>query len=119
MKQSFESLEIWQKSFALAKILWKVFYDKDFRNYSFQDQIMRATISISNNIAEWGDRWSAKDYVKFLYIAKWSAAEVKNMLYIAHEFSYISSEQKESLIDMITIIIAQIGKFIQYLKSKT
>ncbi|HBB04034.1 TPA: hypothetical protein DCZ39_04010 [Patescibacteria group bacterium] len=29
-----------------------IFYDKSFRNYSFQDQIMRASQSVSNNIAE-------------------------------------------------------------------
>ncbi|NCO98336.1 four helix bundle protein [bacterium] len=33
-----------------------IFYNKDFRNRSFQDQIMRAGISIANNIAEGNER---------------------------------------------------------------
>lgn len=118
MKQSFENLEIRQKSFELAKELWIIFYNKDFKNYSFQDQIMRATLSISNNIAEGNDRGSAKDYIKFLYIAKWSAAEVKNMIYISEIFNYITTEQKETYIEQLSTIINQIWKFIQYLKSK-
>ena len=63
MKQQFENLEIWKLSFELWKELAIIFYDGWFRNYSLQDQIMRASISISNNIAEWNDRWSAKDFI--------------------------------------------------------
>jgi four helix bundle protein len=48
----FEDLEIWQIAQENTKILSKIFYDKNFKNYSFQDQIMRASISVSNNIAE-------------------------------------------------------------------
>jgi hypothetical protein len=46
MKQSFENLEVRKHSFELAKQAGMVFYDKDFPNKSFQDQIMRAVLSI-------------------------------------------------------------------------
>jgi four helix bundle protein len=52
MKKTFEELEIWKLSFDLGKELGLIFYKPDFRNYSFQDQLMRAVISVSNNIAE-------------------------------------------------------------------
>ncbi len=86
MKKWFEELDVWKNAFELAKDMWKIFYDKEFRNRWFQDQIMRAVISISNNIAEWNDRWSAKDFMKFLFISKGSCAEVRSMLYLAHEY---------------------------------
>lgn len=69
---------------------------------------MRATLSISNNIAEGNDRGSAKDYIRFLYISKGSAAEVKSMLYVAESFGYISNEQKEIYIEKVSSIINQL-----------
>ncbi len=118
MKQQFENLEIWKLSFELWKELAIIFYDGWFRNYSFQDQIMRASISISNNIAEWNDRWSAKDFIKFLTIAKSSAAEVRNMIYFAFELKYISIEQKESFLLKLTTISVKIANLIHYLKQR-
>lgn len=117
MKWSFEELEVWKKSFLLWKELGQIFYHTWFKNYSFQDQIMRSTLSISNNIAEWNDRWSNKDFVKFLFIAKASAAETKNMIYFAYEFGYIDNTQKQYYIDKLSTIMNQLWKFIQYLKT--
>jgi len=52
MKSSFEELNVWKNANTLAKVLGAIFYNPNFKNYSFQDQIMRACISISNNITE-------------------------------------------------------------------
>lgn len=46
---------------------------------------MRATLSISNNIAEGFERETAKEFTRFLYIARGSAGEVRSMLYIAKD----------------------------------
>lgn len=93
MAARFEELEIRQLSRKLTEDLGKIFYNETFRNWSFQDQIMRACISISNNIAEWRERSSNKDFVHFLYYAKWSCGEVRSMLYSALDFWYINQEQ--------------------------
>lgn len=119
MKKSFEEMEVWQSAYQLWKDLWIVFYHESFRNYGFQDQIMRAVISITNNIAEWSNRSSAKDFAKFLFISKWSCAEVQSMLYFAHDFWYISAEQKDNFISQTQSIINQLGKFISYLRTKS
>lgn len=52
MAEKFENLEVRILSRQLVHYLGKIFYHKDFRNWSFQDQIMRACISIGNNISE-------------------------------------------------------------------
>gem|GEM_PF-6099469 len=52
MAEKFEELVVRQLSRKLTENLGKIFYDVKFKNWSFQDQIMRACISISNNIAE-------------------------------------------------------------------
>ena len=52
-------------------------------DYGFKDQIQRASVSFSNNIAEGFDRGSSKEFIRFLYIAISSCREVKSMLYLS------------------------------------
>jgi four helix bundle protein len=51
-------------------LIYKLF--KNNKDFSFVSQIKRASISISNNIAEGFERMSNKEFVRFLYIAKGS-----------------------------------------------
>ena len=48
--------------------------------FSLRDQIERATVSISNNIAEGFERGTTQELLTFLYIARGSADEVHSML---------------------------------------
>src|SRR5271157_4004730 len=48
--------------------------------FSLRDQIERAAVSISNNIAEGFERGTTKELLTFLYIARGSAGEVRSML---------------------------------------
>lgn len=91
----FEDLEVRNLWMEMTTILSKIFYDSSFRNFSFQDQIMRACISITNNIAEWFESGSKKEFIKFLYYSKRSAWEVRSMFYIAKQLNYISEEEFE------------------------
>ena len=112
----FEDLEIWKLSIDLSKDLWKIFYNKDFKNYNFQDQIMRATISISNNIAEWYERNTNKEMKMFLYYAKWSCWEIISMLYLAKEFWYIDQNIFDKFYKNTITISVKINNFIKTLK---
>ncbi|OYU64728.1 MAG: hypothetical protein CFE22_17265 [Cytophagaceae bacterium BCCC1] len=47
---SFEDLLAWQKAQDIAELVYKNFYT--LRDFGFRDQICRASVSISNNIAE-------------------------------------------------------------------
>ncbi len=118
MKRSFEELDIWQLARALQKEIWMIFYDEWFKNYNFQSQIMRAVLSISNNIAEWNDKFTTKDKINFLFIAKWSAAEVRNMLYAAFDFWYISEIQLHDFLWKSTTLSVKIFNLITYLKTR-
>ena len=80
--QKFEDIIAWQKAQDFSVIIYSVFgLSKDF---GFKDQISRAAISISNNIAEGFDRSSDADFNRFLYIALGSCSEVRSMLYLAY-----------------------------------
>jgi len=86
--EKFEDIIAWQKSKELTLTLYKIF--KSSRDFQFKDQILRASLSIMNNIAEGYERKGDKELAKFLFIAKGSCGEVRSMLYLARELSYIS-----------------------------
>lgn len=62
--EKFEDIIAWQKANSFALKIYKLFNNS--RDYSFKDQIQRAAISISNNIAEGFERMGDKEFKKFL-----------------------------------------------------
>ena len=86
--ERFEELIAWQKSKELTILIYRLF--KNNKDLSFKDQIQRASISIMNNIAEGLERKSNRELMNFLYIAKGSCGEVRSMLCIANDLSYIT-----------------------------
>jgi four helix bundle protein len=79
--QRFEELPVWQASIDLAVRTYELTESPEFaRRHSFRDQIERAAVSVSNNIAEGFDRGTNPDLIHFLYIARGSTGEVRSML---------------------------------------
>ena len=64
----FEDILAWQKAKTLTKEIYLKFSDS--KDYSFKDQIQRASSSIMNNIAEGFERKSNNEFKYFLFIAK-------------------------------------------------
>lgn len=93
----FEDLIAWQKSQDLAVEIYQEF--DNLEDYGFKDQIRRAVVSISNNIAEGFDRKSTADFSRFLYYSISSASEIKSMLYLSIRLKYIPDEKARSLIN--------------------
>jgi four helix bundle protein len=92
--ERFEDLIVWQKSQDLAVVVYEIC--SNMKDFGFKDQICRASISMSNNIAEGFDRYSKKEFIRFLYIAKGSCAEVKSMAYLGQRLGYlVESKSKE------------------------
>ena len=94
--KKFEDLIAWQKAQQLCVAIYRKF--RDLSDYGFKDQITRASISISNNIAEGFDRKSNADFSRFLYFAIGSSSEVRSMLYLAQKIGYISDEEMANFI---------------------
>ena len=92
----FEDLIAWQKAQDFAVEIYSCFGES--KDWDFRNQICRAAVSISNNIAEGFDRSSNADFVRFLFNALGSASEVKSMIYLAKRLKYIDSEVEEKLL---------------------
>ena len=99
--KAFEDLDCWKESGKLAISVFETF--EHIKNYGFKDQICRAVVSISNNVAEGFERGSDKDFRKFLYIAKGSCGEVRSMLYLALKLNYINKDDFNLLLSLIHI----------------
>lgn len=95
--KSFEEIIAWQKGQELAVLIYGQF--GTIKDFGFKDQICRATVSISSNIAEGFGRSSDADFNRFLHIALGSCFEVKSMLYLAEKLSYINKETTIKLIN--------------------
>ena len=92
--QRFEDLEAWQIARELANQVYKITKQESVcRDFGFVDQIRRAAISIMNNIAEGFERGSNKDFVRFLFIARGSAGEVRSLLYLGLDQSYLTNSE--------------------------
>lgn len=95
--QKFEDIIAWQKAQDLSVDIYNAF--REIRDYSFRDQICRASVSVSNNIAEGFDRSSNADFTRFLYMAISSASETKSMIYLAERLNYLNGDKKKELIE--------------------
>jgi four helix bundle protein len=82
MKYSrFEDLPVWQDAIELAVRVFELTARPLFRRYrSVRDQLERASMSISNNIAEGFERGTTLETLTFLYISRGSAGETRSVL---------------------------------------
>lgn len=79
--ERFEDLPVWKAAIALAEKIYALTERQPFaRKHSMRDQIERAALSVSNNIAEGFERGTTPELLTFLYIARGSAGEVRSML---------------------------------------
>ena len=79
--QRFEDLPVWQEAIKLADEVYNMTECKGWKgSYSLRDQIERASLSVSNNIAEGFESGTTNELLAFLYIARGSAGEVRSML---------------------------------------
>jgi four helix bundle protein len=77
----FEELPVWQAALKLAVAVYKLTSNVSFKGQgSLRDQLERAAVSVSNNIAEGYERGTTQELLTFLYIARGSAGEVRSML---------------------------------------
>ena len=85
-----ERLDVWKRSCRLSVEVYKNFAES--RDFGFKDQITRSALSIASNIAEGLEKESDKEKIRFIEIAKGSAAELITQTYIGIEIGYIEKK---------------------------
>ena len=116
--ERFEDIEAWRDARILVKKIYETTNDGPFaRDFGLRDQIRRAAVSTMSNIAEGFERSSNREFVRFLYMAKGSAGEVRSQLYTASDLGYLGEQQADELIRFVETVSRRIAGFIKYLKS--
>lgn len=97
MKYSrFEELPVWKDAIELAVRVFTLTALPVFRRYrSVRDQIERASMSISNNVAEGFERGTTQETLTFLYIARGSSGETRSVLYLCERLPGLSDLRSE------------------------
>jgi four helix bundle protein len=114
----FEEIDVWKLSRILVKDIYIITKNKSFsRDFSLIDQMRRSAVSIPCNIAEGYERKSNTEFIRFLYISKGSAGELRTQLYLALDIGYINEEIFNKLINKSEEISKSLSGFIKYLQS--
>jgi len=113
VKFSFEDLEVWQKAvdFADKVISFAEEIQTDRKHFRLIEQLESASTSIALNIAEGKGRYSKKEFIQFLYIARASLYETITLLIIFNRKKWISDTQ----LNEIGFFGDQIGKMLSSL----
>ena len=97
--ERFEDLFAWQKAKALAKEIYSVTKEAQFKtDFALANQVQRAAVSVMSNVAEGFERGSRADFHRFVVMAKASCAELRSQLILAYEIGYLSQEAFDRLI---------------------
>lgn len=98
----YRKLIAYQKAKEIVKRTYKLL--KKFpveERYAMCDQLRRAAVSITSNIAEGVNRYSVKDKSHFIEVAFGSLMEVSSQFEIAEELGYITTEDRMSMDELV------------------
>lgn len=106
----YQDLLAWQKAIQLASLIYM--YTDRFpskEQFGLTNQMRRAVVSISSNIAEGYRRKTKKEYGYFVRIAYGSASELETQIIIAKNVGYLSTESQ----NQITAVLDETSKLIK------
>ena len=87
------------------------------RDFGFRDQIRRAAVSISSNIAEGFGRGGDREFLRFLDIARGSAHEVASLLHLSGRLGYATTEEITELLRRVDDVVGRIAGLQNHLRS--
>ncbi len=117
--RNFREYQVWKDAIAFATYVYKVTSVLPwFEKKGLGDQLQRAVVSISSNIAEGCARPSDADFAHFLDIALGSAFEVESQLLIALNIGYLDEKSHDDLMEKINSIERQINALAAKVREK-
>lgn len=112
--ESFTDLKTWQKGHELVLAIYKMtesFPSKEV--FGITNQMRRAVVSITSNIAEGFSRRSSKEKSQFYYMALGSLTELQNQLIIARDIKYIYDDNFNEVYEQTVVVSKLINGLIK------
>ncbi len=116
---SFEDLEVWQKGRQLRKDLSQLARKlPSSEKFRLADQLLRASRSVTANIAEGYGRFHYQENIQFCRQARGSLFELLDHLSVAYDEEYISEENFAEAKERIFEVIRMLNGYVKYLKGR-
>ena len=117
--RNFREYSVWNEAVDYATYVYEVTGQMPwFEKKGLCDQLQRAAVSISSNIAEGAARPSDSDFAHFLDFALGSAFEVETQLTIANNVGYLDEELYQELITKLSSIERQLNGLISSIRKE-
>ena len=115
---NFEELDVWGKAVDFANTVIQLVekIETGRKHYKLIEQLEGASTSVSLNIAEGKGRYSKKEFIQFLYIARGSLYETVTLLVIFQRNNWVSEEQLNGLKQFADQISKMLSSLISSLK---
>jgi len=112
--KSFTGLNAWREAHQLAVEIYKLTEQlPKSDNFGLAQQMQRASLSVSSNIAEGFGRQTKADTARFYVMARGSLTELQNQIVLARDTKKISAYQFESLATQTVVVIKLVGGLIR------
>lgn len=116
--KNFEDMDVWQEAVKMGADVYKVTQGgKMVKDFNAKDQLGRAAISVSNNIAEGFEYNNSKTFIRFLMYAKGSAGEVRSQLFVLKEAGMIEADKVQPMWENALKLSKNTGGFRKYLRA--
>ena len=118
--QDYRNLRVWQKAHQLAVDAYALpAYLSDPRGWALRDQILKAVISISSNIAEGAGRGSDPDFARFLWYSMGSCNEFESDLLLGRDVQLIPQDLMTRLGTEVSEVRQLLTRLIQTVDPKS
>jgi len=115
--KKYEDLKCWHRAKDLAVDTYRLSMNGNLnQDFGLRDQLRKSAISVMSNIAEGKERGNPSEFVRFLNVAKASAAELRTQFIIAREVGYLAEGDFLDFEDKIIRISAMLGALIKSIR---
>jgi four helix bundle protein len=119
IKSTFETLDVWKKGRELRNKISKL--TKSFpseEKFRLTDQMIRASRSVTANIAEGHGRYHYQENIQFCRQARGSLFELIDHLYVALDEEHIDNNGYNNYKSYIDEVIRLLNGYIKYLETR-
>jgi four helix bundle protein len=117
--RTFEDLEVYKKAREFRKRMYAVARKlPDFEKYELGRQIRRASVSVTNNVAEGHGRYHYLEEIKFQLQARGSLAELVDDLNVCEDEGYLPTTEVSDLKELAREVQRLINGYIRFLRER-
>ena len=118
--KSVKDLKVYQLGFDLAITVYKATENFPLNErFGLVSQMRRAAVSICSNLAEGAARGTTKEYLRFVYVAKGSAAELETQVDLAVALGFMKNNVADNLVKDVEEVLRMLSGLIHSLTTNT